>query len=390
MSELDRRLEDLFAADARARRVRSVTVGAPSRPPFAFALAAGAAIVLLLALALPTLLADRGGVAEPPAPVPSGSPTPAPTATPCIDETAVQTGIGGAKMGRYSGSSIDRVTVDAEAAQWYVRFFVGPGADVTPGPLTIPLEATLVGPSGDVPILGYAAGQPEGPFTPVSERITVQPCRAVVLRITTAQISDGEYALDLPGVQLPEGGEMTVPYRIRLVCATGTGGETECDNPAGTRATPAPPTTRPSPGASPRAGFAMIGGEVGYPAGGRPPLEVYAIDVNDPEHWYSVAAPGYAGQGVGDTGTPPPDPGKRWTLEVRPGTYHVVAYIDEAPGRDTQPGLYSRYVLCGLRATCTDHTLIEVTVTAGETRNDIDPTDWYYGEGTPYPPRPED
>jgi hypothetical protein len=387
MSELDRRLEDLFAADARARRVRSVAVAAPSRPPFALGLAAAAAIVLLLALALPALLGDGGGVAEPP--VPSGTHTPAPTATHCIDETAVQTSIGGAKMGRYSGSSVDRVTVDGEATQWYVRFFVGAGADGAPGPLTIPLEATLAGPSGDVPVLGYAAGQPEGPFTPVSGRITVQPCRAVVLRITTARIGDGEYTLTLPRVQLPEGGEIDVAYRTRLVCTTGTSGATECDNPAGTRATPPPATVRPSPGLTPRPGFAVISGELGYPAGFRPELEVYAIDVDDPERWYSVTAPGYAGQGVGGTGTPPPDPGKVYAIEVPPGTYNVVAYIADRT-RDTSPGLYSRYVLCGLRATCPDHTLIEVTVRAGETRSDVDPTDWYYRDGTPYPPRPED
>jgi hypothetical protein len=66
----------------------------------------------------------------------------------------------------------------------------------------------------------------------------------------------------------------------------------------------------------------------------------------------------------------------------------VVAYIADRT-RDTSPGLYSQYVLCGLRATCTDHTLIEVAVAAGETRNDVDPSDWYYQEGTPYPPRPQ-
>jgi hypothetical protein len=145
---------------------------------------------------------------------------------------------------------------------------------------------------------------------------------------------------------------------------------------------------RPSPSVSPRAGFGMISGEVSYPSESRPELEVYAIDVNDPERWYSVIAPGFTGPGTGPATAPPPDTGKRYAIEVPPGTYHLVAYIADRT-RDTSPGLYSRYVPCGLRATCTDHTLIEVTVAAGETRNDVDPSDWYYQEGTPYPPRPQ-
>jgi hypothetical protein len=64
----------------------------------------------------------------------------------------------------------------------------------------------------------------------------------------------------------------------------------------------------------------------------------------------------------------------------------VFAYIrDNETG--ASPGVYSQYVLCGLRASCSDHTLIEVTVAAGQTRTGIDPSDWYYGEGG-HPPRP--
>lgn len=393
MSELDRRLEELFAADARARRVRTVRVAAPARPPFALALAAGAAIVLLLALALPALLGQRGGVAEPPLPAPSGSPAPSPTPTQCIDDTAVQTAIGGAKIGRHSAAMIDRVSVTQDQTQWHVRFFVGPGQSGAPGSLTVPLSVTITGPGGDVAVLGYASGSPKGPFTPATGRLTIQPCRAVVLRITSAQIdaglADARYTLTFPDLGLPEGGELTLPLQTQpLTCAAGTGGETECDNTRGTRATAPPPTTRPSPSASPRAGFGMISGEVSYPSSSRAELEVYAIDVNDPGRWYSVIAPGFDGPDTGPATAPPPDTGKRYAIEVPPGTYHVVAYIADRT-RDTTPGLYSRFVLCGLRASCSDHTLIEVTVAAGETRNDVDPADWYYQPGTPYPPRPQ-
>lgn len=389
MSELDRRLEDLFAADARARRVRSVTVGAPARPPLVLAFAAAAAVVLLLALALPALLGQRGGVADPPLPAPSGSPMPSPTPSPCIDDTAVQTAIGGAKMGRHSSLMIDRVAGAQGAILWDVRFFVGPGeGGAAPGPVTVPLRVAIAGPEGDVAVHGYGAGQPGGTVEPVSDRLTVQPCRAVILRITTDPITDGVYTLTFPDLGLPEGGEETLSVPTQpLVCVAATDGATECDNPRGTRASPAPPTVRPTPATSPRAGFGLIAGEVGYPAGYRPELEVYAIDTSDPERWYSVTAPGFTGPDTGPATPPPPDTGKRYAIEVPPGTYHVVAYIADR-ARGTSPGLYSRYVLCGLRASCTDHTLIEVTVAAGEVRNGIDPVDWYYGPGTPYPPRP--
>jgi hypothetical protein len=130
----------------------------------------------------------------------------------------------------------------------------------------------------------------------------------------------------------------------------------------------------------------MISGEVSYPSESRPEQEVYAIDVNDSSRWYSVTTPPYAGQGTGGTASPSPDPGKRYSIQVPPGTYHVVAYIGDSR---TGPGLYSQYVLCGLRASCTDHTLIEVTVAAGEIRTEVDPADWYYQPGqATYPPRP--
>lgn len=162
--------------------------------------------------------------------------------------------------------------------------------------------------------------------------------------------------------------------------ATATGG------PTATAAASQAPTPRPSP--SPAAGFGTISGEVSYPAGSRPELEVYAIDARDPSRWFSVTTPEYVGQGVGGTGSPSPDPGKRYSIQVPPGTYHVVAYIKDSP-RNSQPGLYSQYVLCGLRASCSDHTLIEVRVVAGETRTEIDPADWYYQPGqATYPPRP--
>lgn len=133
----------------------------------------------------------------------------------------------------------------------------------------------------------------------------------------------------------------------------------------------------------------MISGEVSYPSSSRPELEVYAIDTSDPDRWYSVVAPGFDGPDTGTATSPPPDTGKRYSIQVSPGTYHVVAYIKTDTRGTSGPGLYSQYVLCGLRASCSDHTLIEVRVAAGQTRTEIDPADWYYQPGqATYPPRP--
>jgi len=159
--------------------------------------------------------------------------------------------------------------------------------------------------------------------------------------------------------------------------------------PTATGATSPSPTALPSPSASLAAGFGTISGEVAYPSSSRPELEVYAFDTSDPARWYSVIAPGFDGPDTGPATSPPPDTGKRYSIQVPPGTYHVVAYIRTDTRATSGAGLYSQFVLCGLRAGCSDHTLIEVTVAAGQTRTRIDPADWYHqpGEAT-YPPRP--
>src|SRR5690242_19779810 len=60
MSDLERRLEDLFMADSRTRRVEQVNVRRPSRVPAgAFAFIGGVAVITLVSiLALNTLRGD--------------------------------------------------------------------------------------------------------------------------------------------------------------------------------------------------------------------------------------------------------------------------------------------------------------------------------------------
>lgn len=134
---------------------------------------------------------------------------------------------------------------------------------------------------------------------------------------------------------------------------------------------------------SPSAPGTITGG-LAYPSEFIPPLTVYAISVADPRTFFSVDTPRYPLA----SGPTPAQP----TYEigaVAPGTYHVLAYRnDQQPLAESRPGVYSQYVLCGGRASCTDHSLVPVTVHPGETVRGIDVSDWYYPPEQRYPPRP--
>lgn len=144
----------------------------------------------------------------------------------------------------------------------------------------------------------------------------------------------------------------------------------------------APRTATPSPSAaSPTVAAATttpvnagtITGVVGYPAEGHPAMTVIAFSTADRSAYFSVD--------LAQAATPPRTP---YSISVRPGTYHVFAY---AQGNDRAGGAYAEYVRCGLRASCSDHTLIDVIVRAGETVRDVDVTDWY-GPTDAFPARP--
>ena len=64
-----------------------------------------------------------------------------------------------------------------------------------------------------------------------------------------------------------------------------------------------------------------------------------------------------------------------------PGTYHVIAY--ENGSNNVLVGVYTRMVLCGYSPQqCKDHTLIDVTVRAGQTVTGINPNDYYINPKT--------
>jgi hypothetical protein len=77
-----------------------------------------------------------------------------------------------------------------------------------------------------------------------------------------------------------------------------------------------------------------------------------------------------------------------YTFDLPVGKYHVVAYSLGGGGFPTGlAGGYTQAVPCGLSASCTDHSLINVTVTLGATTPNVDPTDWYVDAGS-FPPMP--
>jgi hypothetical protein len=118
-----------------------------------------------------------------------------------------------------------------------------------------------------------------------------------------------------------------------------------------------------------------ITGLTGYPAEGNPAMTIYAVSTTDRSVFFTAAVP---------RGTVPAKP-PYTIIGVRPGTYHLLAYVD---GSDGPAGAaYTEYVKCGLNASCSDHTLIAVTVRAGETIRDIEVSDWYAPQGT-FPTRP--
>ena len=139
-------------------------------------------------------------------------------------------------------------------------------------------------------------------------------------------------------------------------------------------ATTTPATTSVPTASSQPASAGAISGLVGYPAEGHPGMTVYAISTTDKTVWSSVEIP---------RGTDPAKPS--YTISgVRPGTYNLFA---AAEGNERTGGAYTEYVKCGMNASCSDHTLIDVTVRAGETVRDIEVSDWY-APASNYPVRP--
>jgi hypothetical protein len=118
-------------------------------------------------------------------------------------------------------------------------------------------------------------------------------------------------------------------------------------------ATPLPPTSSATTGS--------ISGQLNYPAESIPALYVTAYRVGTQNYQYVITN---AGQGT-------------FKLDgLQPGVYHVIAYTVGGGGFPAGlAGGYTKAVPCGLSAGCNDHTLIDVTVIAGNDSAGVNPYD---------------
>jgi hypothetical protein len=139
--------------------------------------------------------------------------------------------------------------------------------------------------------------------------------------------------------------------------------------PAAVPTVAASPTTNPADSTTPMSSFPQMGtisGSLNYPSDFIPAQRVVAFELTLNQVNYVDTV---AGQ-------------NSYTIDVPVGTYHVVAYPLAASGVPT--GLsagYTQAVPCGLSVSCTDHSLITVTVTAGNTSSNVNPEDWYAPSG---------
>jgi hypothetical protein len=108
-----------------------------------------------------------------------------------------------------------------------------------------------------------------------------------------------------------------------------------------------------------------ISGKLGYPSEGIPALRIVAYEESKNfSVWYDINI---------EPNT------KTYQINNLPaGDYIVVAYHKNPD----LAGGYTQAVLCGLEASCEDHNLVTVTVTAGQITKQVDILDWYAPEGT--------
>jgi hypothetical protein len=140
------------------------------------------------------------------------------------------------------------------------------------------------------------------------------------------------------------------------------------------------PTTTLTPAATPTPTNAPVAtgsitGLLSYPSDFIPAQKIFAVSTADSSRWYRVDTP------LNPTGA-------TYTLSNVPaGSYKVYAYTSNSTPTNFAGGSYTEYVRCGMQPPCSDHTVIVVTVTGGQTTQSVDLRDWYAPQGA-YPPPP--
>lgn len=149
---------------------------------------------------------------------------------------------------------------------------------------------------------------------------------------------------------------------------------TTTGSPSLTPTVTATPTVAPSPTTASVA-TGSITGLLAYPSDFIPAMKVFAVNTVDSSKWYRVETP------LNPTGA-------SYTFSNVPaGSYKVYAYTSNSTPTSFAGGSYTEYVRCGMQPPCADHTVIVITVTAGQVTTGVDLRDWYAPQGT-YPPPP--
>ena len=116
-------------------------------------------------------------------------------------------------------------------------------------------------------------------------------------------------------------------------------------------------------------GYGVVEGAINYPAAVNPPLDIYIQTLDGRERFAMRTEQGWTA----------------FANTVPAGTYHVFARV--AGDESGSGGGYTQAVICGLHASCDDHSLIEVEVREGKASKNIDILDWYAPAGSfPFPP----
>ena len=132
--------------------------------------------------------------------------------------------------------------------------------------------------------------------------------------------------------------------------------------PAPTVAVSASPNQAACPPGRPIS-LGAINGRISYPSESIPVLALIAIRAEEPGIYRVL-----------HTQRAPPGPTSYAMAAVEPGVYVVVAFV-EGQGSALEAA-HTAAVRCGLGANCADHSVVRVTVRAGETVAGIDVTDW--------------
>lgn len=164
---------------------------------------------------------------------------------------------------------------------------------------------------------------------------------------------------------------------LLLSCTTSPGPASPTPSPTGPPPTVAVSASPPSQASCPPVrpiSLGAINGRISYPSESIPVLALIAIRAEDPGVYRVL-----------HTQRAPPGPTSYAMAAVEPGVYVVVAFV-EGQGSGLEAA-HTAAVRCGLGANCTDHSVVRVTVRAGETVTGIDVTDWN-SLAAAFPPRP--